>query len=167
MYYCSLLLLSHQSINATLYYILFVCVCFLFPFILDRHQVRWTLLFVVVFFTLLTDRASTVPSNIRGCQFDTWSAGQKKIRGTSTKLQREQNQKQKTKNKTKQNRNDKKKETITKIHMPEKDRTSRGHTNKTQQLQKVRLAIRIQLILLHWVCCPGCLPSRGGPKPWE
>ena len=86
--------------------------CFLFPFILDRHQVRWTLLFVVVFFTLLTDRASTVPSNIRGCQFDTWSAGQKKIRGTSTKLQREQNQKQKTKNKTKQNRNDKKKGTI-------------------------------------------------------
>ena len=127
-YYCSLLLLSHQSINATLYYILFVCVCFLFPFILDRHQVRWTLLFVVVFFTLLTDRASTVPSNIRGCQFDTWSAGQKNIRGTSTKLQREQNQKQKTKNKTKQNRNDKKKGTITKIHMPEKDRTSRGHT---------------------------------------
>ena len=44
---------------------------------------------VVVFFTL-TDRASTIPSNIRGCQSGTWSAGQKKIRGTSTKLQREQ-----------------------------------------------------------------------------
>ena len=42
---------------------------------------------VVVFFTLLTDRASTIPSNIRGCQSGTWSAGQKKIRGTSTKLQ--------------------------------------------------------------------------------
>ena len=42
---------------------------------------------VVVFFTL-TDRASTAPSNIiRGCQSDTWSTGQKKIRGTSTKLQ--------------------------------------------------------------------------------
>ena len=41
---------------------------------------------VVVFFTL-TDRASTIPSNIRGCQSGTWSAGQKKIRGTSTKLQ--------------------------------------------------------------------------------
>ena len=41
---------------------------------------------VVVFFTL-TDRASTIPSNIlRGCQSGTWSAGQKKIRGTSTKL---------------------------------------------------------------------------------
>ena len=41
---------------------------------------------VVVFFTL-TDWASTIPSNIRGCQSGTWSAGQKKIRGTSTKLQ--------------------------------------------------------------------------------
>ena len=41
---------------------------------------------VVVFFTL-TDWASAVPSNIRGCQSDTWSAEQKKIRGTSTKLQ--------------------------------------------------------------------------------
>ena len=29
---------------------------------------------VVVFFTL-TDRASTIPSNIRGCQSGTWSAG--------------------------------------------------------------------------------------------
>ena len=27
--------------------------------------------FVVVFFTLLTDRASTIPSNIRGCQSGT------------------------------------------------------------------------------------------------
>ena len=42
--------------------------------------------YVVVFFTL-TDRASTIPSNIRGCQSGTLSAGQKKIRGTSTKLQ--------------------------------------------------------------------------------
>ena len=41
---------------------------------------------VVVFFTL-TDRASIIPSNTRGCQSGTWSAGQKKIRGTSTKLQ--------------------------------------------------------------------------------
>ena len=41
---------------------------------------------VVVFFTL-TDRASTIPSTIRGCQSGTWSAGQKEIRGTSTKLQ--------------------------------------------------------------------------------
>ena len=41
---------------------------------------------VVVFFTL-TDRASTTPNNTRGCQSGTWSAGQKKIRGTSTKLQ--------------------------------------------------------------------------------
>ena len=35
---------------------------------------------VVVFFTL-TDRASTIPSIIRGCQSGTWSAGQKEIRG--------------------------------------------------------------------------------------
>ena len=41
---------------------------------------------VVVFFTL-TDRASTIPSTIRGCQSGTWPAGQKEIRGTSTKLQ--------------------------------------------------------------------------------
>ena len=41
---------------------------------------------VVVFFTL-TDRASTIPNNTRGCQSGTWSAGQKKIKGTSTKLQ--------------------------------------------------------------------------------
>ena len=41
---------------------------------------------VDVFFTL-TDRASTIPNNTRGCQSGTWSAGQKKIRGTSTKLQ--------------------------------------------------------------------------------
>ena len=40
---------------------------------------------VVVFFTL-TDRASTIPSNIRGCQSGTWSAGREKIRGASTKL---------------------------------------------------------------------------------
>ena len=32
---------------------------------------------VVVFFTL-TDRASTIPSNTRGCQSGTWSAGQKR-----------------------------------------------------------------------------------------
>ena len=44
------------------------------------------LVVVVVFFTL-TDRASTIPNNTRGCQSGTWSAGQKKIRGTSTKLQ--------------------------------------------------------------------------------
>ena len=40
---------------------------------------------VVVSFTL-TDRASTIPSNIRGCHSGTWSAGQKEIRGTSTAI---------------------------------------------------------------------------------
>ena len=34
--------------------------------------------FVVVFFTL-TDRSSTIPSNMRGCQSGTWSAEQKEI----------------------------------------------------------------------------------------
>ena len=41
-----------------------------------------------------TDRASTIPSNsIRGCQSGTWSAGQKKIRGTSTKPRNESKRK--------------------------------------------------------------------------
>ena len=84
-----------------------MCVCVFFPFILDIKFVRRTaavvtqkeghtgffiylpsavVVVVVVFFTL-TDRASTIPSNTRGCQSGTWSAGQKKIRGTSIKLQ--------------------------------------------------------------------------------
>ena len=63
---------------------------------------------VVVLFTL-TDRASTIPSNIRGCQSGTWSAGHKSIRGTSTKLQREQTTQQ-NKTKTTKERNN------TKIH---------------------------------------------------
>ena len=63
---------------------------------------------VVVFFTLI-DRASAIPSNIRGCQSGTWSAGQENMKERSTKLQRE-HKKQKNK---KQNENDKKKGTIT------------------------------------------------------
>ena len=69
-------------------------------------------LVVVVFFTLI-DRASTVPSNIRGCQSGTWSAGQENIRGTSTKLQREH------RNKT---RNKQKLQKEATSHMPEKYR---------------------------------------------
>ena len=69
---------------------------------------------VVVFFTL-TDRASTIPSNTRGCQSGTWSAGQKKIRGTSTKLQREQRKTQTHKRQRDRNRNNK-------IHRSEKDK---------------------------------------------
>ena len=34
---------------------------------------------VVVVFFILTDRASTIPSNTRGCQSGTWSAGHKKM----------------------------------------------------------------------------------------
>ena len=52
----------------------------------DRDIIYVVVVVVVVFFTL-TDRASTIPNNTRGCQSGTWSAGQKKIRGTSTKLQ--------------------------------------------------------------------------------
>ena len=75
---------------------------------------------IIVFFTL-TDRASTIPpSNIRGCQSGTWSAGQEKIGGASTKLQREHENK--TKQNTTQTRQ-KERDNNTK-HMPEKDRAS-------------------------------------------
>ena len=55
----------------------------------ESSSVRVVVVVVVVVFFTLTDRASTilVPSNTRGCQSGTWSAGQEKIRGTSTKLQ--------------------------------------------------------------------------------
>ena len=39
------------------------------------------ILVVAVFFTL-TDRASTIPSNIRGCQFGTWSQRGTKVNGS-------------------------------------------------------------------------------------
>ena len=58
----------------------------LFPVLACVFSSRCNVVVVVVFFTL-TDRASTIPSNTCGCQSGTWSAGQKKIRGTSTKLQ--------------------------------------------------------------------------------
>ena len=37
---------------------------------------------VALFFTLLTDRASTIPSNIRGCQSGTWSQRGTKVNGS-------------------------------------------------------------------------------------
>ena len=37
---------------------------------------------VVVVFTLLTDRPSTIPSNIRGCQSGTWSQRGTKVNGS-------------------------------------------------------------------------------------
>ena len=37
---------------------------------------------VVLFFTLLTDRASTIPSNIRSCQSGTWSQRGTKVNGS-------------------------------------------------------------------------------------
>ena len=54
--------------------------------IMSRLKDNYSPYVVVVFFTL-TDRASTIPRNTSGCQSGTWSAGQKKIRGISTKLQ--------------------------------------------------------------------------------
>ena len=42
---------------------------------------RLILVVVVVFFTL-TDRASTIPSNIRGCQSGTWSQRGTKVNGS-------------------------------------------------------------------------------------
>ena len=54
------------------------------PFCLSlRYKVVYCVV-VDVFFTR-TDRASTIPINIRGCQSgsSTWSAGQEKIRGLS------------------------------------------------------------------------------------
>ena len=86
------------------------------PYAVDPYDTL-AILWYVVFFTFI-DRASTIPSNIHGCQSGTWSAGQKKIRGTSTKLQREQN---KNKNKQKQKRQ-RERNKNNKIHMPEKDR---------------------------------------------
>ena len=43
---------------------------------------------VRVIFTI-TDRASTLPSNTRGCQPGMYSTGQENIRGKSSKLKRE------------------------------------------------------------------------------
>ena len=43
-------------------------------------QTRQRYLCVCFVFFSLTDRASTIPSNIRGCQSGTWSAGQEKKR---------------------------------------------------------------------------------------
>ena len=64
--------------------------------------------YVCVFLTL-TDRASTIPSNIYCCQSGTWSDRQKKNRGTSTSSH-ESMKKQK---KQKQNKNNTKKGTAT------------------------------------------------------
>ena len=45
------------------------------------ERATWGVVVVVVFFTL-TDRASTVPSNIRGCQSGTWSQRGTKVNGS-------------------------------------------------------------------------------------
>ena len=66
-----------------------------------RGQLNRKNVFPPVFFFALTDRASTITSIIiRGCQSGTWSARQKKIRGTSVTLQQEQKKTQRNKTKT-------------------------------------------------------------------
>ena len=70
----------------------------------DEDVIVFTRKICAVFSTSLTDRASTIPSNIRGgCQSGTWSAGQKKMRRNIYKVLT------RAKNKTK---NDKTKGTI-------------------------------------------------------
>ena len=49
--------------------------------VLNLKQTKMTYFVVVVFFTL-TDRASTIPSNIRGCQSGTWSQRGTKVNGS-------------------------------------------------------------------------------------
>ena len=47
----------------------------------NNHIGRCTVVVVVVVFTI-TDRASTIPSNIRGCQSGTWSQRGTKVNGS-------------------------------------------------------------------------------------
>ena len=92
---------NHQASDLNMKCVVRVRVCVFFSFIYSGRQIRWKLLLLFVVFFTLTDRASTIPSNIRGCQSGTWSAGQKKIiRGTPAKLQREQEKNTTTKTKT-------------------------------------------------------------------
>ena len=58
----------------------------------------------VLIFLRITDRASTIPSNIRGCQSGTWSTGKEKIRGTSTKSSNKRMKTKQNKTKTRQKR---------------------------------------------------------------
>ena len=82
----------------------------------------WSIMYhhaiVVVFFTL-TDRVSTIPSNIRGCQSgihsSTWSAGQEKDQRNIYQAPIESKKKHKQKRQRERNKNNK-------IYMPEKDR---------------------------------------------
>ena len=76
------------------------------------------MLCVVVFFTL-TDRASTIPSIIRGCQSGTWSTGQEKDQRNILSIVQSSNESMKTKTKTRQKR-PKERNNNTK-HMPEKN----------------------------------------------
>ena len=48
---------------------------------LQQQQQQYACMYVVVVFTL-TDRASTIPSNIRGCQSGTWSQRGTKVNGS-------------------------------------------------------------------------------------
>ena len=102
----------------------------------------------------LTDRASTIPSNIRGSQSGTWSAGQKTIRGIFTKLQREQNKNtNKQKRQRERNKNNK-------IHMPEKDR--RRALDRESYDASTRQDDKIILKQHELATVPTSLRDRGG-----
>ena len=47
-----------------------------------RRLTVWSLIFLGFFLFFLTDRASTIPSNIRGCQSGTWSQRGTKVNGS-------------------------------------------------------------------------------------
>ena len=48
----------------------------------NTHTLTHTVVVVVVVVFTLTDRASTIPSNIRGCQSDAWSQRGTKVNGS-------------------------------------------------------------------------------------
>ena len=77
---------DYSILQARKIYIIFTIIIVLIKEALSLLFTLYNVTLCCVFFTL-TDRASTIPNNTRGCQSGTWSAGQKKIRGTSTKLQ--------------------------------------------------------------------------------
>ena len=52
------------------------------PVLVESHNFLSRFVVVVVVFFPLTDRASTIPSNIRGCQSGTWSQRGTKVNGS-------------------------------------------------------------------------------------
>ena len=103
---------------------------------------------VVVVFFILSDRASTIPSNIRGCQSGKkCSAGQKHIRGTSTKLQREQ------KKNTNKNKNDKEKGTKITTKYTSQKKIDEGHSIERTNMYKMMDISRSSYKLYWYTIC--------------